>query len=93
VTVALTHREQLIALFAGEQEDGEWVTTPCYTIPLAIEICRAVDPASEVKLRQAIYGDQRPPDAVPGLALEVIGLAFNRWVQIRNVQKRSRGLR
>lgn len=92
MTVALTHREQLVALFAGELEDGEWVTTPCYTVPLAVEICRCVDPETEIRLRQAIYGDARPADSVPGLALEVIGLAFTRWRQTRHVQKGSRGL-
>lgn len=75
-------QEHLIALFAGEMDEGDWLSTPCYTVPLCVEIARHVRPTSEVRLREAIYGQARPADAVPGMALEVIGLGFKRWQQL-----------
>lgn len=72
---------ELIALFAGELDEGDWLSEPCYTVPLCVEIARHVRPVSAVRLREAIYGPARPADAVPCLALEVIGLGYQRWVQ------------
>lgn len=88
---SLTYRENLIALFAGEIEEGVMITRPCYKLVLCAEIARQVDPQSEIKLREAIYGTARPADSIPSVALQVIHLAYTNWVAKRAHQG-NRGL-
>lgn len=90
MTLTLTHREQMVALFAGEVEEGDFLTQPFYSVPLCVEIANCVSPTSEIALRKAIYGPERPPESIPQLALEAISLAYGRWKA--NAPGRSRGL-
>lgn len=92
MSVSLTPREQLIALFAGEMEEGEWTTTPCATIPLAVEICRVIDPGSMQQLRHAVFGSARPEYSIDGSALSILEMGWSRWQSIRSIQRRGRGL-
>jgi hypothetical protein len=92
MSVSLTQREQLIALFAGEMEEGEWTTTPCATIPLAVEICKMVDPGSLIQLRHAVFGHARPEASIDSFALDILSMGWSRWQSIRAIQRRGRGL-
>lgn len=83
--------DELVALFTGvEHEDGGWITTPTYTVPLAAAIAAHVEPASEVALRRALYGE-RPCDDIDPKALYVLQLAYQRYRQTRDAARR-RGL-
>jgi DNA-binding LytR/AlgR family response regulator len=92
--LALTHREQMVALFAGEVEEGDFLTQPFYSVPLCVEIANCVNPTSEDALRKAIFGDERPADSIPQQALGAIEIAYRRWTITAgaNARSRSRGL-
>jgi len=92
MAVTLTYREQLIALFAGELEDGDYLTAPCPTVPLALEICKVADPGSFVKLREAVYGPAMPADMLPDGHLAILQHGYDRWRSIRHQHKGTRGL-
>ncbi len=84
--------EELRALFTGVPgEDNEWATSPCYRVPLAFEIAKRCDTQTEFALRVVLY-DDTPGEQIPGLALEAIKLAVQRYREDRDRQKRSRGL-
>lgn len=84
--------DELVVLFTGlEHEDGGWITTPCYTVPLAAAIARELQPTSEVALRKALYGE-RACDLIEQKALYILQLGFQRYRQQRDVQLAGRGL-
>jgi hypothetical protein len=85
--------DELIALFAGvEHEDGGWITTPCYTVPLASAIAEKVEPASEIGLRRALYGE-RACDSIDAKALYVLQLGYQRYRQQRDARRQAAGRR
>lgn len=79
---------ELRALFAGEHvpDDqpggGEWATCPTYSIGLACEIAKRVDPQTAGQLRVAIFGTAEPAD-IPTAALEAIKLGVDRYRMLR----------
>lgn len=75
----LSYREELISLFAGEVEEGYPVTSPCYRLHLAIEICRNVDPGTVASLVNAVYGTATPIDTIPANALEILAASYHQW--------------
>lgn len=83
MNAAQVSRSELIHLFAGEQQEGEWLTEPCWTLPLALAICRAVKPANPDRLREAVYGDWPRINDLPEVALKTLRLAYEKWVNER----------
>lgn len=73
---------ELAELFAGEPDDGGgMLTLPHPTVPLAVELCRALRPINVEALTKGVYGDM-PVDEIPAFELQALRLGFERWVQI-----------
>lgn len=73
---------ELAALFAGEPDDGgDMLTEPHPTVPLAVELCRALRPVNVEALTKGVYGDI-PADEIPAFELQALRLGFERWVLI-----------
>lgn len=85
--------DELRDLFTGVPDhNGEWATTPSYTIPLAFEIAKRTDTTSENALRVLLY-DTTTPDHIPTVAQDVIRLAAARYRMWRDLQTpKGRGL-
>lgn len=84
--------DELRDLFTGVPDDNnEWATTPCYTVPLALEIAKRCDSHTEHALRSILY-DDTPPDEIPKTALMVIQLAVARYRAHRQINTGGRGL-
>lgn len=80
--------DQLRDLFTGVPDDnGDWATTPCYTVPLAFEIAKRARTSGEYELRTLLF-DTTAVDDVPGAALEVIRLAVQRYRSWRDLTNR-----
>lgn len=84
--LALTYREKLVFLFAGEEYEGYQITAPYYRLHLAIELCRAITPETVMELREAVYGKDTPVSAIPVEALQMLAAGWHQWrVQTRRL--------
>jgi hypothetical protein len=89
VAVAL---DELRDLFTGvPADDGSWDTVPSYSVKLAYEIARQADCTSEHQLRCLLF-DSSNPDEIPGLALDVLRIAAEKWKSDRARLRSGRGL-
>lgn len=78
--------EELIAMFTGVPDhNGQWATTPVYSIPLALEIARRTDPTTLAELRERLY-DTTPAELIPEAAREAIQIASQRYQYLRNTR-------
>lgn len=70
---------ELIALFTVvEHEDGTWITTPTFTVPLAEKIAYMIEPTSQIALRKALYGE-RNTEEISSIALYAIEEGYRRY--------------
>jgi hypothetical protein len=89
VAVAL---DELRDLFTGvPADDGSWDTVPSYSVKLAYEIAKRADCASEHQLRCLLF-DSSDPDDIPGVALDVMRIAAEKWRADRARLRSGRGL-